>query len=134
MRTSLRANPAKGRKDIKYSDTAHQAAARREQPEERAALHEVRETATAVRGLRDFLKLADGFFQESHFPEGDSQVVVGFQIFFFGAHLAEFRAEFLENFLEWAAGGRSSRRRLALCRRLRRGARHRAREARRKFV
>jgi len=58
---------------------------------------------------------------------------VGFQIFFFGAHLAEFRAEFLENFLS-GRWGRSSRRRLAALLEAETRRRIDSREARRKLV
>src|SRR6266478_2021475 len=65
-----------------------------------AALHGVAERFAAVRGLGDFLKFADGLFQEAYFAEGDAEIVVRLQIFILGAHFSEFGAKFIENFLQ----------------------------------
>src|SRR5260370_1274611 len=59
--------------------------------QQRAALHDVRERPAALSGLGDFLKFADGFFQQAHFAERDAQVVIRLEIFLFVANSPEFR-------------------------------------------
>ena len=44
-------------------------------------LHQVGEGVAAIDELADLLQLADSFVEESHFPEGYSQVVVRLWIF-----------------------------------------------------
>src|SRR5260370_5819929 len=68
--------------------------------QQRAALHDVRERPAELGGLGDFLKFADGFFQQAHFAEGGAQVVMRLEIFLFGAHFAEFSAKLVEDFLQ----------------------------------
>src|SRR5436305_12411574 len=69
---------------------------------------------SAVDGLASLLQLADGFIEQAHFAEGDTQVVVGFWILF-GGGSADFEIvfEFAEHFreidpsffTEWRRGG-----------------------------
>src|ERR1700678_2665235 len=47
-------------------------------------LHDLRERMSAVNGLAGFLQFADGFIEQTHFAEGDAEVVVGLGIFFGG--------------------------------------------------
>src|SRR5258708_18010251 len=68
--------------------------------QQRAALHDVRERPAALGGLGDFLKFADGFFQQAHFAEGGAPVVMRLEIFLFGAHFAEFSAKLVDAFLQ----------------------------------
>src|SRR5207237_2756016 len=70
--------------------------------QQRAALHGVAEGAAIVAGLGDFLELADGFFEQAHLAEGDSEIVVRLKVFFLGAHFAEFGAKLFENLFERA--------------------------------
>src|SRR5215467_10206225 len=73
--------------------------------EKRTALHGVAERLAAIGGFGNFLKFADGLFEQAHLAERDAKVVVGFEIFFFTAHFAKLGAEFIEDFPEWARFG-----------------------------
>ena len=75
-------------------------------------LHNLREGMAAIDGLAGLLQLADSFIEQSHFAEGDAEVVVGFGIFF-GGGSADFEIvfELAEHFREvdacvFAEGGR----------------------------
>src|SRR5206468_12930759 len=69
--------------------------------QQRAALHCVAKCLAALIGFGNFLEFADGFFKQAHFAKRYSEIVVSFEVFVLRAHLAEFRAEFLENFFQW---------------------------------
>src|SRR5262249_10942493 len=71
-------------------------------PKKRVALHGIAEGTAMLAGFCNFLKLADGFVDQTHFAESNAEVVVRLEIFVFGAHFAKFGAEFVEDFLEWA--------------------------------
>src|SRR5437016_13018854 len=73
--------------------------------EKRAALHGVLEGFAFVSGLGDFLKFANSFFEQTHFSEGDTEIVVRFEILFLATHFAEFGAKFVEDFFEGTGFG-----------------------------
>src|ERR1700693_2106118 len=60
---------------------------------------------SAVDSLTGLLQLANGFIEQSHFAEGDAEVVVGFRIFF-GSRRAGFEVvlELAEHFRKIHAG------------------------------
>src|SRR4029077_17713808 len=109
--------------------------------EQSAALHGVAEGFPFVAGFGDFLKFADGFFEQAHFAEGNAEVVVGLEVFVFAAHFAELGAKFIKHFLKRAGfdggcrrfcSGRRGRRRWNRRRRSGRG--RRVRNAGSEFV
>src|SRR5271170_3078437 len=57
------------------------------------SLHDLREGVPALDGLAGLLQLANGFIEQAHFTEGDSEVVVGFGILF-GGGSADFEIVF----------------------------------------
>src|SRR5215831_3555466 len=75
------------------------------QAEQGTALHGIAESLAAIVGFSNFLKFTNGFFKQTHFTEGDAKVVMRLEILILGAHLAQFRAELLKNFLQWTGFG-----------------------------
>src|SRR5579883_316330 len=69
-------------------------------------LHDQLERVAAVDGLADFLEFSDGLVEQSHFAEGDAEVVVGFGILFGDRVLFfEFVADLAEHVGQVDAGG-----------------------------
>src|SRR5690348_2202554 len=94
---------------IPDSGNARLAFLHKSQTEKGAALHDIAEGLATVRGLGDFLKFADGFIDETHLAESDSEIVVSLEVLILRAHFAKFGAEVVKDFLERTVLGRSCR-------------------------
>ncbi len=70
------------------------------QTQQGAALHGVAERLAVFVGFGNFLKFADRFFQQTHFAESDSQIVVRLKVFVFSTHFAQLGTEVVKNILQ----------------------------------
>ena len=59
-------------------------------------MHGVAKCFALFVGLGDFLKFADGLFQQTHFAKRDAQVVMCLQVFVLRSHFADFRPEIVK--------------------------------------